>query len=246
MNTLSAGDLIRVTFEYRGLPYQHFGIAIGDGTVIHLASDRSENPVSQKNMQVRQVSTEAFAAGRTIVVEQSSSALPVEETLRRATEALGDSFYHLTERNCEHFARWCKSGKSESFQVETVQEGTRCAVRSGVKLIAKVASNVTFGRTILRTVAPKLASTAKFHPAAWLGDVVDISIRISARQFGYDSETSQRAGWYAGCTTVGVVGFAVGGPVGSSAMLGMHIASAQIADAVIDRISDCVGEQPIR
>lgn len=41
-----------------------------------------------------------------------------EETVRRAEERLGERHYNIATNNCEHFAIWCKTGVSESTQVE--------------------------------------------------------------------------------------------------------------------------------
>lgn len=42
------------------------------------------------------------------------------ETLRRANSRLGESSYNLIFNNCEHFVVWCKTGVSESHQVNAV------------------------------------------------------------------------------------------------------------------------------
>jgi hypothetical protein len=43
-----------------------------------------------------------------------------EETVARAISRLGENKYSLAFNNCEHFAVWCKTGISESTQVERV------------------------------------------------------------------------------------------------------------------------------
>ena len=43
-----------------------------------------------------------------------------EETVARARSRIGERKYNLIVRNCEHFAVWCKTGVSESHQVERV------------------------------------------------------------------------------------------------------------------------------
>ncbi|WP_096199925.1 lecithin retinol acyltransferase family protein [Bacillus sp. FJAT-45350] len=45
-----------------------------------------------------------------------------EETVRRARLRLGESKYSLGENNCEHFAVWCKTGLSKSYQVDQIKE----------------------------------------------------------------------------------------------------------------------------
>ncbi|MBZ9634683.1 lecithin retinol acyltransferase family protein [Clostridium sp. FP1] len=43
-----------------------------------------------------------------------------EETVQRAHERMGESKYNLVTNNCEHFAIWCKTGISESHQVNDI------------------------------------------------------------------------------------------------------------------------------
>lgn len=45
-----------------------------------------------------------------------------EETVKRAESRLGEASYNLVTDNCEHFAIWCKTGVSESRQVNAVLE----------------------------------------------------------------------------------------------------------------------------
>ncbi len=45
-----------------------------------------------------------------------------EETVIRAKSRLGEREYNLITKNCEHFAIWCKTGVSESYQVNAVLE----------------------------------------------------------------------------------------------------------------------------
>ncbi|WP_026659727.1 lecithin retinol acyltransferase family protein [Butyrivibrio sp. AC2005] len=40
------------------------------------------------------------------------------ETIERAKSRIGETKYNLAFNNCEHFALWCKTGLTESIQVE--------------------------------------------------------------------------------------------------------------------------------
>lgn len=42
------------------------------------------------------------------------------ETIKRAKSRLGEKNYNLVTNNCEHFAIWCKTNISESYQVTNV------------------------------------------------------------------------------------------------------------------------------
>lgn len=41
-----------------------------------------------------------------------------EETVQRARSCIGQKEYNLVCKNCEHFAFWCKTGLSNSLQVQ--------------------------------------------------------------------------------------------------------------------------------
>lgn len=43
-----------------------------------------------------------------------------QETMERALSRVGEDKYNLLLNNCEHFAIWCKTGVSESYQVKRV------------------------------------------------------------------------------------------------------------------------------
>lgn len=43
-----------------------------------------------------------------------------DETIQRARSRLGEAKYNLVTNNCEHFAIWCKTGISQSHQVDDV------------------------------------------------------------------------------------------------------------------------------
>jgi hypothetical protein len=46
--------------------------------------------------------------------------LSTEAVMQRAETRLGEDRYDFTINNCEHFATWCKTGVSESSQVESI------------------------------------------------------------------------------------------------------------------------------
>ena len=90
--------------------YQHHGIDMGDGSVIHY---RKPSEI------VERTSWDTFSKGNKIYVRQypqGFSFLP-EVVTKRALSRLGENHYNLVFNNCEHFATWCKTGISESKQV---------------------------------------------------------------------------------------------------------------------------------
>ena len=90
--------------------YQHHGIDMGDGSVIHY---RKPSEI------IEQTSWETFSRGNKVYVReypQGFSFLP-EVVINRTVSRLGENKYNLLFNNCEHFATWCKTGISESQQI---------------------------------------------------------------------------------------------------------------------------------
>lgn len=101
--------------------YEHHGIYCGDilyknrhykEVVIHFEG-------KHKRGQIRGISYNRFAYNRQVGVDQheKDSCFTPETVIRRAINRLGEPDYNLFGNNCEHFARWCKTGKSISNQV---------------------------------------------------------------------------------------------------------------------------------
>lgn len=102
------GDHIYVR---RGRRYTHHGIDCGDGSVIHYIGRRTGI------RRVGRTPFEDFAAGSRVRVRRYRHARSAEETLRTAESLIGTTDYHLIRNNCEHFAVWCRTGRSRSRQV---------------------------------------------------------------------------------------------------------------------------------
>lgn len=145
---LEPGDVVGVVRKKVWLLYEHYGIYIGDGTVIHYAGDGGD---FGGRIAVKKDSLKKFLKGdadyfvlfwkkgypspRKIQVRTSfnlqditvSTARPFggrkgriysqKETVERALSRLGEENYNLFSNNCEHFAIWCKTGVSRSYQV---------------------------------------------------------------------------------------------------------------------------------
>jgi Lecithin retinol acyltransferase len=96
--------------------YEHHGIYVGDGRVVHYAG---LSRLLLLRGPVEEVSLQVFADGRAVSIK--SRPLPrfaPAEIVTRARSRLGENRYRLTTNNCEHFCEWCLSGESRSEQVE--------------------------------------------------------------------------------------------------------------------------------
>jgi hypothetical protein len=107
---MARGDQIyvpRELFDREGL-YQHHGIDVGDGTVIHYR---------KPSETIERTSLATFARGNPIYRKNYPTAFIPDTVVRRAESRLGEKRYNLLFNNCEHFATWCKTGVSSSQQI---------------------------------------------------------------------------------------------------------------------------------
>lgn len=116
MRDIQRGDMIRVK---RGL-YDHYGIYVGNNRVIHYSGSLSGKLT--KEPRVEEVSLRKFLDGAESYqyYVDDENGYSADETIRRARRLLGEEKYDLVFRNCEHFARWCRTGEDRSYQVENV------------------------------------------------------------------------------------------------------------------------------
>lgn len=108
---MARGDQIYVMRPFIGLDsvYQHHGIDCGDGTVIHFR--KGDEAV------ISRTSYETFARGNPVFVKTYSASYIPDVVIARAESRLGERQYNLLTNNCEHFATWCKTGQSVSYQL---------------------------------------------------------------------------------------------------------------------------------
>lgn len=109
---MAKGDQIYVLRDLAGVPglYQHHGIDCGDDTIIHYSKAREE-------AEIACTSYDAFAWHNPVYTVRKSLIYAPDVVIERATSRLGERQYDLLLNNCEHFATWCTTGRSESRQL---------------------------------------------------------------------------------------------------------------------------------
>lgn len=117
----------------RGL-YTHHGIDVGGGQVIHFTG----TPERKRGARVTLTSLEDFAAGDAVHVQEYGSPSPAKTVVRRARGKVGTGGYNLLFSNCEHFARWCKTGEASSKQASAAVGSYTAAGIGGVATAASV------------------------------------------------------------------------------------------------------------
>jgi hypothetical protein len=115
---LSIGSILFVDNYFVGLnTYQHYGVYIGNGKVIHFAPLEGQE-ISFENGIIHETTLEKFLNGRTLQVETNiERKFSENEIIQRARSRLGEKGYDLLTNNCEHFVRWCVTGDHVSYQV---------------------------------------------------------------------------------------------------------------------------------
>ncbi|WP_321328446.1 lecithin retinol acyltransferase family protein [uncultured Ilyobacter sp.] len=134
---MARGDHIKVK-RIQGV-YYHHGIDLGNNSVIHYTGE----PGKKSNASVKRTSMTEFLNGGKLEIVNYSEYLDNEATVLRAAQLVGESNYNLFFNNCEHFATYCKLGKSKSVQIEDTlykTGGTASVVTGTAAGIGTVAS----------------------------------------------------------------------------------------------------------
>ncbi|MBN3803998.1 lecithin retinol acyltransferase family protein [Paraburkholderia sp. Ac-20336] len=112
--------------------YEHHGIYVGNGRVVHYAGFAS----SAHRGPVEEVEIARFAAGHPLSIRPTPSARYAgDEAVRRARSRLGENRYRLLTNNCEHFCAWCLLGESRSEQVHCCLRHPRTGMRALMCLV---------------------------------------------------------------------------------------------------------------
>ncbi len=111
------------------LGYSHHGIDLGNGRVIHFDfhpwQSLTRKLAKTREPKICEADISEFAQGRPLVVRNYPTCDDVGVVIERAESRLADKGYHLFNNNCEHFAIWCKTGKSHSTQVHDLVNAAR-------------------------------------------------------------------------------------------------------------------------
>jgi len=109
------GDILYVN---RGL-YKHYGVYAGNGKVVHFAP-LTGTEINAKNAVIHETNLGNFLKSGVLKIDKKSKAkFSRLEIVRRARSQISSKSYNLVFNNCEHFARWCKTGVYESAQVNS-------------------------------------------------------------------------------------------------------------------------------
>lgn len=208
---MARADLLTVPCFWGIIPYRHFGIDLGDGTVVHLASvggDTSE-------MEVQRVAIAEFADGKPISIEHVSNVLEDDQVIERALGAVGNTYYHVALGNCEHFARLCKSGEHVSHQMDRLLRGV---IRVGLAGLASASA-----RTVGNSATAGVAMSRTAGVATLLGEVARHGAYALSRCAKVEHRNAERIGRGVGAVSAAVAGYITKGPAGCASAATMYL-----------------------
>ena len=222
---MARGDHIFINCWANGIPFQHHGIDVGEGYVIHLAPSSGarialRDPTAE--FSVRRVSMEEFCKASKVETVVHPKCLPAEEVVGVAESMLGRTGYSLLDGNCEHFATLCATGVSKSQQIELGEATVSAFASMAAKAVGTVSSRVG-GRLALK-------SATKVHPAALLADGVEVAALAISCHRGIDATKAKKIARVSGTVAAAGIGGIVGGPVGAATCLAIHSTSGAIAE----------------
>lgn len=224
---MARGDHIFVSSTVRGIPFQHHGIDMGDGTVIHLAPASGARMTLRDDSGefcVRRDSYEKFCLGCVPSKMEHFDARQPDDVVAAAEASLGKAGYSLLDGNCEHFATLCATGRSESHQIE-MGEATVSAMASMATKAFWSASGRLAGRIAVR-------GSMRVHPAALLADGVEIATLAVGCRSGLSAQRSRRLARASGSVAAAGIGGILGGPAGAALGLAAHHSSSAVAESI--------------
>lgn len=229
------GDHIFVSATLAGIPFEHHGIDMGDGTVIHLAPEGGARITlrdTTDRFTVRRDPMETFSRGKTVNVVKHTDCVPLEQVAENAEKMLGKSGYHLLDGNCEHFAHHCCTGRLESRQVEMGQHVVISATSLATKAFWSISSRL--GAKAVSQVSAKAATKA--NPLLLLADGVELITLAVGCAGGMNAVNNRRVARVTGTIAAAGIGALVGGPVGAVASVAVHNGSTAVAEQLCKRI----------
>lgn len=140
---MAKGDHIYRSMKISGGMTYHHGIDCGDGTVIHY-----------DGTVICRVSKYEFAYGEILFTENYGQCDSPEVVVKRAISKLGEQKYNFWFNNCEHFARYCKTGYYKSEQIN------QCIARTG----GVVGGSIVAAGTKVATKAATEAAKKSLNP----------------------------------------------------------------------------------
>lgn len=164
---MAKGDHIKVD---RFL-YWHHGIDNGNGTVVHFTGE----PGNKSDAEIKITIIEEFLNGGVPVIVNYSIARPPDDVIQTALSYVGQKGYNLIFNNCEHFARFCKTGDFKSEQVTNAVATTGGSAAATTGVYMGIASVATAGSVAGLSGSGIMSGLAAIGPGGAIGGVITLA-----------------------------------------------------------------------
>jgi hypothetical protein len=126
---MKKGDLVKVN---RGL-YYHYGIALSDKEIINYRGEHDDSILNPELVKIIISPLDDFLLNGYLEIEEIENN-DRDKSVEIALSFLGNSIflgshYDIISNNCEHFARYCITGKKESYQEKTLIENAPILIK---------------------------------------------------------------------------------------------------------------------
>lgn len=215
---MARGDHFFVWRQQHGVPFQHHGIDVGDGTAIHFTDGRDgiAGPAgSTDDFVIQQTSMDLVTRdGRDrLHFVQHQIRFSPDAVIDRARSRIGRQGYHVVFDNCEHFACWCVVAEDESRQINVACERLGSLSFKTIARPAATAAARFAGRRLVRG-----------GPWMYLADAAQWITEAGGHHVGLrDPRRRKQAGRAVGATTALSTG-ALAGPAGVAIAGGLWVA----------------------
>ena len=142
--------------------YEHHGIYVGSGRVIHYAGLTNR----QWRGPVEEVPIADFANGHPVCIRHDQRLFTCAEVVTRARSRLGERRYRILTNNCEHFCAWVLREDLRSAQVEQLRSVPRnlCRALLNALVVTRPAPKLVPGRRLGLATGER-----SVRGKAWLG-----------------------------------------------------------------------------
>jgi len=166
---MAKGDHIKVK-RIQGL-YYHHGIDIGNDTVIHYTGE----PGKKSDASIKRTSMKEFLNGGKFEIVRYSECLDNDTVILRAAQLVGERNYDILFNNCEHFATYCKLGKSKSGQVKDTTYKIGGGVGTAVGTVAGIGTVASAGAVSGLSGAGVMSGLAAIGPGGVIGGITTLA-----------------------------------------------------------------------
>lgn len=154
LSKLKRGAVLRIKQKFFGdfVHYYHYFIYAGGGEVIHIS--KREGHIIREDIGITDLYLDSVNGQIEEVVFSRNNVqrYTKKQSYRRAVKMVGKKWdYSLFDKNCEHFATWCRTGMSISSQASGSRPSRFNSEAALIDTESIVRENNHLGLEVLRT-----------------------------------------------------------------------------------------------